>query len=380
MTRVALMAPALRVPEAYRHDSRYLFERCGGNTGNFAFVNALATHITSPLAIVEWSVDAALVRERYDAVVFAASNQLGRHVNLEQLAKKFEEIQLPTVVIGLGAQANLEHEDLDLPEGTERWVRILHDLAPNAGPNIGVRGTFTKKVLDKYIPETASVVMGCPSNFLNPDPHLGEALESRFSCEHKLFAVAAGLEKWSHLRSIEQSLVGLVDGSGAAYITQSELAMIQMARTDFTGMAAETLVALRDYIKPGLDLEDFKLWCRVHATCFIDATSWMEHLRRFDFVVGPRFHGVMLGLQAGVPGGCIAHDSRTFELCSTMGVPVVTHRQVINGISKEQVRGLFKFDREVFSSNRKAFAKAYIDILSAAGIQTQAYLSGLSRA
>ena len=60
-------------------------------------------------------------------------------------------------------------------------------------------------------------------------------------------------------------------------------------------------------------------------------------MRKFDFVVGPRFHGVMLAMQAGIPGGVIAHDSRTLELCQTMGIPVRDHKEIAENIRHRRI-------------------------------------------
>ena len=39
--KVALIATDLRAEDAYRFPSEYLFRKSGGNTGNFAYVQAL---------------------------------------------------------------------------------------------------------------------------------------------------------------------------------------------------------------------------------------------------------------------------------------------------------------------------------------------------
>ena len=112
-----------------------------------------------------------------------------------------------------------------------------------------------------------------------------------------------------------------------------------------------------------MSLEEFARWSERHGNVFFDVSAWMEHYRRFDFVIGTRIHGVMLALQAGIPGVVIAHDSRTLELCETMMVPHVLASEVQNGITREELPGLFKFDAKEFDRNRRALAKRYVEFL-----------------
>ena len=82
----------------------------------------------------------------------------------------------------------------------------------------------------------------------------------------------------------------------------------------------------------------------------------MEHYRKFDFVVGPRIHGVILGLQTGIPSLCIVHDSRTLELCQTLKVPYVMAGDIIKGVSLAELWEKTNFNAEEFEENRTILA------------------------
>jgi polysaccharide pyruvyl transferase WcaK-like protein len=116
----------------------------------------------------------------------------------------------------------------------------------------------------------------------------------------------------------------------------------------------------------------FLRWIRRYAVTFNDAASWLDAMRKFDFVVGPRFHGVMLGIQAGVPGGVIAHDSRTFELCQTIGIPVRDHADLPERFTADDVRALFPFDGTAYDRRRAQLARVVADMLVRAGIKLTA--------
>lgn len=154
--------------------------------------------------------------------------------------------------------------------------------------------------------------------------------------------------------------------------------MMQLTRGEARLMDEADLRACRDYAAPEMDLEEFIRWSERHGNLFFDVPSWMEHYRRFDFVIGARIHGVMLALQAGVPGVVIAHDSRTLELCETMMVPYVLAKDVQNGITREQLPDLFKFDARAFDENRRSIARRYVEFLEANELAPVSWLKDIA--
>ena len=161
------------------------------------------------------------------------------------------------------------------------------------------------------------------------------------------------------------------------YVAQHEINMIRLARSEFEDIDAKTLNLLNRYIRPKLNQEDFKLWCRRNAVSFIDAASWMEALRNVDFAVGPRFHGVMLAMQAGTPGGVIAHDSRTLEMCLTMQIPVRHYKDIDAAITLDGLRSLFAFDAQAYGARRIELASRTIEILRSGGVTPAAAMQAL---
>ena len=378
--KVALIAPQMWVHESYCRSSDHLFRKSGANTGNFAFVHALWSHLSPHVEIFPWEASPEMMRERCDIIVMACANQLGPHSNLEQLAITFERAKLPILAIGLGAQARELGATVELTAGTRRWLDVVAAHAPANAPNIGVRGEFSRQQVEHNGQRDRAMVTGCPSNLINPDPSLANRIDER----HRLgrverVAVPAGLHHWVKLAKIERVLVDIVEQTSGLYIAQSEIDMIRMARADWDNMDDATFHSLRNYVRPGLSDDDFRLWCKRHATCFIDAASWMESMRTFDFVAGPRFHGVMLAMQAGTPGGVIAHDSRTLEMCETMIIPVRMHDDMPASFAASDLPSLFEFEAAAYDRRRSELANRYVDMLTAAGIAPSVGLLGLTR-
>ena len=376
--KVALIATDLRAENSYRFPSEHLLKKSGGNTGNFAYVQAIWNHLSPHVEIFPWHASPEKIRETCNVVVIACANQLGPHTDLEHPALTLEKIGLPVVAVGLGAQAPTTEAIVALSAGTRRWLDVVAAHAPSKTPNIGVRGEFSRQQVERHGAANRAVVVGCPSNFINPDPLLGAALGEKFdNLRLDRIAVPAGLHLWPHLRAIEQSLAELVEATSGLYVAQSEIDMIRLSRGEWSRIDANTSAALHEYIRPQLSHEQFRIWCKRYAICFSDASSWMESMRNFDFVVGARFHGVMLAIQAGTPGGVIAHDSRTLEMCQTMHIPVRKFDELPEPLDLRAISSLFTFDVAGYDRTRSALGRRYVEMLTGAGIEPSQSLQGL---
>lgn len=236
-----------------------------------------------------------------------------------------------------------------------------------------MRGPFTLKVLEAHGLAGRAVVTGCPSLFINPHPDLGRKIAAKAQRPVEQVAVTAGHQKWKQLGRIEQSLTRLLEGGGS-YVVQSPMEMVALARGEADILPEADLLELRDYACPELSPDEFMRWSRRHARAFFNVSEWMEHMRGVDFVVGTRIHGVMLAIQAGTPGLCIAHDSRTREMCETMGLPFVMARDIIGGARLEELRARFVFDGEAFDRHRRTLAERLDAFLQANDILASAWL------
>ena len=349
-------------------------EQVSTNVGNLAFVYALKRQIVGleGRANVPWNSTPAQVRRAGDICVIPCANQFGPHYDFGGPATRLDRIDVPLVAVGLGTQSNLDLTIPDVPEGTVRWVRSIMEHAPSTMPNVSIRGEFSRRVLDAYGFHDVCVV-GCPSLFLNPSTTLGRSIADRQVDIPGRVAVAAGHPDRLHLAPIEHSLAQIVTATNGAYVCQSPFESIRMGRGEVGELNATEVEQLRKYVYSGLSTDEFKTWVKAHATVFFNVPGWMEFLRRFDFVVGMRIHGTVLGLQAGVPALCIASDSRTLELCQTMRIPHVLSRNcidAIDGFNLEKLSRLFRdqFDPDLFDTNRNRLAASYCAFLEGNGL------------
>ncbi len=335
----------------------------GDNTGNLAFCYALNRQLGGNLRSILWHASPAAIDNMGDMGVMTLANQLGPHVNLEYLVEGFRKVRSRLVGIGLGAQAGHAESFVEIPKGTLDWVRAIQDHSVSNRPNIAMRGEFSRKVLERYGLADKTVVLGCPTLFISGDLQLGRTIAGRFDPNFRHVAVAAGHHRWTHLSRLEASLVQIAQVTGGSYICQSPLEMVRLGRGEAGALDDAARDACRNYVAPWMADSEFVHWCDRRALSFFSASAWIEHIRRFDFVVGTRIHGVMLALQAGVPALCLAHDSRTIELCQTMLVPYIRAQDVAQGVTRDALARHFNFDPVAFDSNRRHLAKVYTAFL-----------------
>lgn len=344
-----------------RHDystrsPEYLYRIVGHNTGNVAFVHAIQKLIRIN-CFVDWSASSV---EDLDVLVFPAANQLGQHTNLEHLALNMSKRSKPIVVIGIGAQSTSMNEDPDLSLGTQQWLKLLIESAPTTNSNIWTRGEFSASQIKKWQPNGLVTSGTCPSLFINGSTTLGNALSTKPKVFSRV-AVAAGNPGFKSMRNLEGDLVRMISDSmyPGVYITQSMGEMMQLGIDTRGELNEEDLERLNRFIAPWFSRSQFLLWCQSHVRSYFDAPSWMLELSRYDVVAGARFHGVALGLQAGVPGVLFAIDSRTAELGESSGYPTIDPISV-SGIDRRLLEKTWaEFDSEAFDRNRIQKARSF---------------------
>lgn len=305
--------------------SQEVFSKSSKNVGNLAFNYAVEKMLRKDkrekLPTIPWETDVEIINKLEGVGVIPLANQIGQHLDLAHFSKKFEKIDKKLLGVGLGAQGSINYDIPTIPKGSIDWIEqlVLHG---GGEVNITTRGEFTQKVLAHYGFEGKTISLGCPSLFINSNPSLGKKLEVAYNnTEFSKIAIAAGHPAWHGLRKNERSLIEIMRKFNGDYIVQADPNMIAMSRNAWSEVNPEFLEKLRCYICPELNKKEFILFARNKFISFFNITAWMEYLRRYDFIVGSRFHGVMLAIQAGVPGLCIAHDSRIRELCEKSKIP-----------------------------------------------------------
>jgi hypothetical protein len=354
------------------------YQCVGDNTGNLAFCYAINRQLGSNLKSILWHAAPNEIDRLGSTGVITLSNQLGPHADMYCYVETFKNIQARLVGIGLGAQAGHGQLEVEIPAGTLNWIRTIQEHSLSSAPNISMRGEYSRSALDRYGLAEKTVALGCPTLFINPDKQLGKTIYNRFTPNLRHIAITAGHQRWGHLSRIEASLVQIAQATGGSYICQSPLEMVMLGRGEISNLSEDARNLCRNYAAPSMSDEEFINWCNRHAISFFSCGAWMDYLKRFDFVVGTRIHGVMLALQMGIPALCIAHDSRTVELCETMMVPYILAQENSAGLTRNSLLTHFKFDPEAFDVNRIKLAKNYVQFLHNNGLKPAKYLADLA--
>ncbi|MEU8711216.1 polysaccharide pyruvyl transferase family protein [Streptomyces sp. NPDC048663] len=291
----------------------------GTNTGNLLFSDSAHKMLTTPDTEVTSNgikTDpsarrAAEINEQYDVFVVPLANAFrpSFRASLDRLTTLIEQLTVPVVVFGVGAQAPADY-DTDwlkpMADSVRRFARAVLDRSAS----IGVRGELTSDYL-KGLGFKDVDIIGCPSMFLYGDtfPEI-RATEldaaSRIALNLSPDAIPVGdiagiarhaWERYPHLAYYAQNTVDaelLMWGDTSPESGHTDAFPLQLSHTLFQ----ENKVRMP-----------------------LDPATWIDELRGYDFAYGTRIHGNVAALLAGTPSVVLTHDSRTLELCRYFDIP-----------------------------------------------------------
>lgn len=351
----------------------------GGNTGNVAFVFAIRKLLANPITRIGWGWEPSVVRRQCDHIVVCCANQLGAHVDLNNWGDRLNHFGLPVTLIGIGAQADSLDEFPQLPPGTLQFLKAVDQLKVNPNrSNVSTRGNFTSRLLNSL--GFDSIPTGCPSGLISPHLDLGQRIAHSHQQHGKeKIAIAAGNPWHAPSAPLERTLRKVVNSHSGEYIVQHPKVMLQLALGDPTILKSDVLEPLLRVYDSTNHSQDLIEWFRRNATIYVDAPNWIRRLQKFDAVLGPRFHGVMLGVQAGIPGWVISIDSRTAELAQTTGIPQIPLNVALSLSPEKLINSLTWGSEEAHTLNdaRKNSASEFVDFFNSNEITPSAHLLNL---
>lgn len=241
------------------------------------------------------------------------------HVNAADFVEKLD---LPVCVFGLGSQAPMG-QSLAEAEVDPRSVRLLRVLAEHSAV-VAVRGEFTADLCRKLGVHNVQVV-GCQSTYVVGLRNLARSLAVPAAPRKPVANLSLGPN--------EGPLLALAMRAGADLIGQGNPVEegIALGRIDRETFVANAHGAFswpfleRLFTKGKLDRGAYFDYIRDHFFKFYTVAEWRNHMTRYDFCFGTRFHGNMAALLAGVPALWLAHDMRTEELCRHLHLPWMPH-------------------------------------------------------
>lgn len=367
---IAVIGTPGRIPGSFRRETAAAFAETGHNTGNLAFQHAVWSLLADDKLAFPFDFDPVVVKDQARLICIPAANFLYAGFDLGGLADRLAATELPLMVLGLGAQAMKDIAEVKLQPGTLRLLRLFAERCTR----IAVRGRHTAAVLERH-GVTNFEVLGCPSNFINPDPHLGAAILERWRGgrrEHLAFAPTF----YGYNAAFEGALHTALGSTLVEIVAQDPLNAVALARGDRSAAVTQWLETKAGY------LSTLAPAAQAHAVSllrsYFDAESWLESYRRLDGVIGSRIHGVNLGWQAGRAAMVVSYDLRTAELAETMGIPLVQAKGLDAAAILTVMDGAVEDCATRYDARRAGLAARCLALLEAHGVTAAPHLAALA--
>lgn len=328
MTRILIRAG--RTPfETFGPESVIQRNLIATNTGNLLFSDAVQRMLSVDGA--EFTAnryrtgpdDADRINEEYDLFVVPLANAFRptfmRH--LRTLTATIRRLDIPVVVFGVGAQADMDYGTGAL-SAIDDDVRDFVSAVLDRSASIGVRGEFTESYLNRLGFKDVDVI-GCPSMFWHGD---------RLPVEKSSPALEPDAALALNISFDSANIPGseIRDGSGGSAIERIA-AQAHRAYPDLVYVAQELkdlevlfwgdVTEAAGTSAPGPLQRAHPLFQDDKVRLYYDTPRWLEALRDRDFAFGTRIHGNIAALLAGTPAMVLCHDSRTLELCRYFDIP-----------------------------------------------------------
>lgn len=283
-------APLRMFPRAVHYkDSRFILS---GETSFRNFVNKTCSHLIITLAN-------------------SLSLEKPNPEKYKRLLDSLKQYDVPIIVFGLGIQSS--SRDINKAELCKEAIELLEFLSLKS-TLLGVRGEFTKQVIEKCTNINNVFVTGCPSLFSDP-----EALRDLYKKCSSFFIEP--VNKRTH-----QYYIDLIKGKENSDVPYYFNLMIN--NNEFS-----------------LSKEKLNLYIKTKYRLFRNTKPWYEFNREcVDYTFGTRFHVNMASVLSGVPALWLTHDARTQELTEFFNLPSID-LDAINSMSLSQIKSYINYDR-----------------------------------
>ncbi len=256
------------------------------------------------------------VNREFDLCVFASANLLRPGYSADLEADIFAKLKMPIVVMGIGIQRKEGLKEL-LPAGTLKFLEVLRSKESF----FLTRGYFTAEFLKeqgmKFVKPT-----GCPSLYFAPN----EMRRSLASLANPELAGAQKIAFGGYLGSVADTIVDahalLKPDSVASYVVQDEVVAYNLSVTGDDNQVVYDPASGR--ITGATEYKHAEKWQRKHELLvYFDTNQWRGAMSARDLCFGRRFHGCIIGMQAGTPALMIAVDDRMREMLEFIGFPYI---------------------------------------------------------
>jgi glycosyltransferase involved in cell wall biosynthesis/GT2 family glycosyltransferase len=334
----------------------------GKNTGNILFSEAAFRSIENARRS-DYSIRPSDVEGR-DCIVIAAANWLSQYTDFGSLAEKLERFKLPTVIVGIGAQADRETGVPDISAGTLRLMKFISETSAE----ISARGEYTCEVLNHYGIKNVRAT-GCPSLLLigGGEP----VVKQSDTLANENVVIHSTRHSFNHCSPLQAYLYRQALANRHGLVLQSELADMHCIVSDTLD---DTTRAQCDRVLSdvyGVSAAEAGSYLKANGQVFFGLEDWLEYLRAKDFCLGTRIHGTIAALLAEVPAALITHDSRTAEMARAMAIPYFSASN-LDTTKPLNVEEFYDKDQlQKFVAGYSTYSRRFMDFFAKNGIPTR---------
>lgn len=346
----------------------HLYDAVGQNTGNLLFSTAVWRQVGGQKRRLRFRVNSTLANAELDALIIPAANWLSPGTDLGEFAGPIEELKIPVILVGLGAQhPSTGDMNIEIPEGTIRFVKAVAERSQS----ISVRGDYTRRVLEQYGIYNVTVT-GCPSLYSTYHQnstlgsaetfHLDRCLvhSTRYSARHSAFATVKSVNRSLFRFAYEKQLDLLIQ-------SEPEELKILFGFSDQDPIDEATQKNLKKIYKEK-SFDRLETYIRKHAKAFLHIRDWSGAIQEYQLVCGTRLHGTIMALNSGVRGVLLHHDSRTKEIADFAAIPSIDSQKL--DLSASRLQKLYEdTDFSQFYRRREQNRTIYREFLQANNIE-----------
>lgn len=311
-----------------------LLRPAAGNSGNSYITYALVKTVLGDFAglshianVYEYDFssgrDAEFARAECTHVFLVLQDQIrieesyGLRLPYGNIVSFLKKCGKPVVIAGLGANSfgGFDPEfHKKLPPALVKFLREISGMCEK----IGIRGEFTADVLDKLGISNFQII-GCPS-FFETGP--GRRVEK---------------PPFGELNPVLTSPIVYRSGSVPA-VMQDFLEKGLINLSVFGNFTEET--------RP----EDYRRAKCGDLGIFFNPEKWKAFLGKYNFALGPRVHGSIAAINAGLPAVCTNTDSRAAEMCAFLKIPRLADDSFVNYAAIPNARNFADFIKRAYEA------------------------------
>lgn len=286
------------------------------NTGNKVWLQGIVSILSTKeneISFLREDYSWDFINEYFDAIVYSTANLFQRQYKdaIQMRADEFRNSKIPVFCISVGAQGDYDEGPKSVVRGIEKEIASFMEAVYMSGGELGLRGYYTKEVLDVVDPHNSAEVTGCPSLFQN-----GRDLRiNKHDVDYNRFKCILNGGEFCYKNYLTSNSVFMDQDTFSDYFYNNSI------------YERESESVLWEFLHQ-YGYENTALLVNKRVEMCMDVPEWGRFLERlgFSFSFGSRIHGNIISLLKGIPAVVYPIDSRTKEMSDYYNIPTTSSK------------------------------------------------------